>query len=77
MHKTRHLLLLSGCLLLGLLLASVLPQPGSLARRIVAGDRSLEAMAGYLPSSAHLTLFEDDDTIYVPMIIHSASYTRH
>jgi hypothetical protein len=70
MKRIRQMLLLSACLLLGLLLGGLLPaRPSGWLGRMAAADRQPAAVAGYLPSSAHLTLFDDEDLVFVPLII--------
>lgn len=70
MKRIRQMLLLSACLLLGLLLGGLLPaRPGGWVGRITVADRRPAIVAGYMPASAHLTLFDDEDMVYVPLII--------
>ena len=74
MSKTRQMVLLSACLLIGMFLGSLLPsRVGRWLGRALASERELSAMVGYIPPSAHLTLMDDEDLVYVPMIIDAAS----
>jgi len=70
MSRTRQMVLLSACLLIGLLLGSLLPsRVGQWLGRARASERELSAMVGWIPPSAHLTLMDDEDLAYVPIVV--------